>query len=99
MEASKDDGDETADKDLGVLLFLAAACPFGLLSWVALLSVIRWSVLAVWSAAVGMLPNPAIIATTPVMPSHVAVAVAVSPSDPSASSMRMVHVLHLRTPD
>jgi hypothetical protein len=29
MDASKDHGGEPAAKDLGVLLFLVAACPFG----------------------------------------------------------------------
>jgi hypothetical protein len=57
MEASKDYGDEPVGKDLDELLLLVAACPFGLLGWVAVFFAIRWSVLAVWSAVIGMLPN------------------------------------------
>jgi hypothetical protein len=98
MEASKDYGDEPAGKDSGVMLFLVVACPFGLLSWVGLFSAIRWSVLAVWSVAVGMLPNPVTIATTPAIPSDVPVPVAASRSDPPASSLRIPHRLPLGTP-
>jgi len=89
MEASKDYGDEPVGKDLGVMLFLVVACPFGLLSWIGLFSAIRWSVLAVWSVAVGMLPNPVTIATTAAIPSDVPVPVAASHSDPSASFLRV----------
>jgi hypothetical protein len=98
MEASKNYGDEPAGKDLGVVLFLVVACPFGLLSWVGLFSAIRWSVLAVWSVMVGMLPNPVTIATTPAIPSGVPVPVAASRSDPSASFLRIPHRLPLGTP-
>jgi hypothetical protein len=74
MDASKDHGGEPAAKDLGVLLFLVAACPFGLLMWVALFSTIRWSVLAILGVAVGLLPHPVSIATGPAIPALAPVA-------------------------
>jgi hypothetical protein len=97
MEASKDDRDEPAGKDLGVLLFLVAAFPFGLLSWVGLFFAVRWSILAVWSAAAGVTADPVIIPTTPAMSSHIVVPAAIPRSDPSASSLPVPHRLHLGT--
>jgi hypothetical protein len=84
MEASKDHGGELAGKDFGLLLFLVAACPFGLLIWVALFSAIRWSVLAIWGVAVGLLPHPISIATGPAIPALAPVTVVAS--QPTASS-------------
>jgi hypothetical protein len=98
MEASKDYGDEPTGKDLGIMLLLVVACPFGLLGWVGLFSALRWSVLAVWSVAVGMLPNPVTVATSPAIPSDVPVPVAASRSNPSASFLRIPHRLPLGTP-
>ncbi len=93
MQASKSYGDEPAGEDLGALLFLVAACPFGLLSWVALFSAIRWSVLAVWGAAVGILPHTAIIiATTPALAAQ-------APVHPASSPLWILpHGLHSRPP-
>jgi hypothetical protein len=88
MDAGKDHGGEPAGRDLGVLLFLVAACPFGLLMWVALFSAIRWSVLAIWGVVVGLLPHPVSIATGPATPTLAPVTVAtyqplwVLPPDP-----------------
>ena len=45
--------------------------------------------LAVWSVAVGMLPNPATIVTTSAIPSDVPVPVTASRFDPPASSLRI----------
>ena len=98
MEASKDYGDEPAGKDLGIMLLLFVACPFGLLSWVGLFSALRWSVLAVWSVTVGMLPNLVTIATTPAISSDVPVPVAAPRFDPPVSSLRIPHRLPLGTP-
>jgi hypothetical protein len=78
MEASKDHGGEPAGKDLGAMLLLVAACPFGLLMWVALFSAIRWSVLAIWGVVVGLLPHPVSIATGPATPALAPVTVATS---------------------
>jgi hypothetical protein len=84
MEASKDHGGEPAGKDLGAILLLVAACPFGLLMWVALFSAIRWSVLAIWGVVVGLLPHPVSIATGPAIPALAPVTVVASqPTAPS----------------
>jgi hypothetical protein len=92
MEASKNHGNGPAGKDLGLMLFLVAACPFGLLSWVALFSAIHWSVLAVWGAAVGILPHTASIAITPAIAAQ-------APAHPASSSLWILpHGLHSGPP-
>ena len=64
MEASKDYGPEPVRKDLGMLLVLAAVCPFGILMWAFLFSALQWTVVGVWDLAVGVVAHhPAFTAT------------------------------------
>jgi hypothetical protein len=99
MEASKNYDDEPAGKDLGALLFLVAACPLGLLGWVALFSAVRWSVLAIWGAAAGVLPHAAIMATSPAIAAQAPVPVPASRPDPASSPLWILpHGLHFGTP-
>jgi hypothetical protein len=85
MEDAKDYGGEPVRKDLGALLLLVAACPFGLLMWAALFSALQWTVIAVWGVAVDFAASPKITATTLAIPSRIP-APTVSRADPSTSS-------------
>jgi hypothetical protein len=89
MEAKTDYGPEPIRKDTGILLFLVAACPFGLLMWSGLAIVIQWTVLAAWAALVGLVAvaNPIVTATDPALPSLAPVPDTVFHSSPAASSV------------
>jgi hypothetical protein len=52
MEVRIDYGAEPVRKDLGLLLVLFAALPFGILMWWGLFFAIEQSVLAAWEAVV-----------------------------------------------
>jgi hypothetical protein len=83
METEVDYGDEPVRKDLGMLLVLVAACPFGLLMWFGLCLAIQWTVIATWAVAVAA--GSTITVTTPALASLVPVHAAGFRSDPSAS--------------
>lgn len=54
MEAKIDYGPEPVRRDLGTLLVLLAAFPFGILMWVGLFFAIARAMLAAWSVAVAI---------------------------------------------
>lgn len=58
MQATEDHGAEPVRKDLGMILWLVAACPFGLLMWAGLLAAVQWSVVAAWALLVGLAADP-----------------------------------------
>ena len=58
-------GPEPVRSDLSIMLWLAAACPFGFLMWFGLFSAIRWTVLAAWSLVIGGSVAQPLTLTTP----------------------------------
>lgn len=68
MEAIKDYGGEPVRNDLGTMLLLVVACPFGLLMWAALFSAVQWLIVCIWGVAVSFAASPATINANPDRP-------------------------------